>query len=188
MREVLVKFNIPTDTPAAAVHAITALDESKLNEFVREFGMSSSLNALATARFLAEAVVKGAGSVDKAVTYARNRMLGMAPAVDSPVIRISAAPVMVTEDVTVTEDVEVPVEAAPVVATVAKVVKGTKGRQGLDPAKQGVTDFMRACRVMETFPEGAERATVKAAIIAAGVPEKSVNVYMWQYYTKGKRE
>ena len=61
------------------------------------------------------------------------------------------------------------------------VVKGRRGRRRL-----GNSDFCKTARIIDDNPK-ADRETIKALVIAAGVKEASVPVYLWRYHTKGER-
>lgn len=176
MRNLLTKHGIPTNTLTEALDFINESDTFSVQAFNKEFGLTmKGEDALVAARFAADAVFRGAASVDKVVSYVAKRMLGVAekPAPAPAPVTVVGPAVVDTPDVTI-----VPVV---VMGESAVVVKGRRGRKRL-----GNSDFCKTARIIDANP-AADRDTIKALVIAAGVKEASVPVYLWRYHTKGER-
>ena len=174
MRTILEQHTIPTTTIAAAVAAMTSMDDNLLVSFCNDFGLTPTADdALTTARFAADAVFRGA--VDKAavVAYVRKRLLGQA-VVNAPIIVIGV-PVVDTPDLTVVQvtDAEPDTSAAP--------VKYGRGRR-----KNGKSDFCKAVATIEAAGAAASRETVLQCLVASGIKQTSAVVYLWRY-GKGER-
>ncbi len=180
MLDRLTKHRIPATNIAAASAFLNAAPEATLAAFNAEFGLTPDEDdALAVARFAADAVLRGAGAVDKVVAYVAKRMMGIAP---KPVIAASpvtvvGAPVVDTPEVVIAPVVEIPTETAPVIK-----VKGKRGRKRL-----GNSDMCKAVAAIESAPTGADRQVLLDCIIAAGIKQSSAVVYLWRY-NKGERE
>lgn len=179
MLDRLSKHRIPATNIAAATNFLNSAPEATLVAFNAEFGLTpADEDALAVARFAADAVLRGAGAVDKVVAYVAKRMMGIAP---KPVIAASpvivGAPVVDTPEVVIAPVVELPAETAPVIK-----VKGKRGRKRL-----GNSDMCKAVAAIEGAPTGADRQTLLDCIIAAGIKQSSAVVYLWRY-NKGERE
>lgn len=182
MRNLLTKHGIPTTTLAAAVEFLNSASDATVTAFNHEFGLYlTGDDGLTAARFAADAIFRGAGAVDKVVGYVGKRMTGQAvqaaPAPPARVVMVGT-PVVDTPEVTI-----VPVVVADETGDVAPVVKvaGRRGRKRL-----GNSDFCKTARIIDANPK-ADRETIKALVVAAGIKEASVPVYLWRYYTKGER-
>lgn len=183
MRDLLTKHRIPATNIAAATAFLNAASDGTVAAFNSEFGLTPSReDAVAVARFAADAILRGAGAVDKVVAYVAKRMTGFAP---KPVV--TASPVTVV-GVPVVDTPEVIV--APVVVNAAPSVKvpGKRGRKRL-----GNSDFCAAVAAIEAAPKGAERAVLLDCIMAqasskgGNIKQSSAVVYLWRY-GKGERE
>lgn len=177
MRDTLTKHGIPDTNVVAAVSFLNDADESVLNAFNHEFGLSPDEDdTLKVARFAATAVLNGAADVGAVKAFVSKRIIGIMPVLNAPVMVIGV-PVVDTPEVTVTEVVEVSFDpTAPV------VVHGRKGRR-----KNGKSEFCKAVKVIEAQPEGVTRKTILDAIVAEGVKASSAIVYLWRY-NKGERD
>lgn len=183
MRDLLTKHRIPSTNIVAATDFLNAADASLVSAFIRDLGLNLSGNdALSAARFAADAILRGAGAVDKVVQYVAKRMTGTAPkpvAAASPV-RIVGEPVVDTPVVVVAPVV---IDKAPVIK-----VKGKRGRPRL-----GNSDFCTAVAAIEALGPKAERSALLAAVTAqasskgGNIKETSAVVYLWRY-NKGERE
>ncbi len=179
MRNLLTKHGIPTDTLSNAVGHLASVEDSVVEAFNREFGLTMRGNdALSAARFAVDAIFRGAEAVDKVVGYVAKRMTWMTekPAVKPAPVVMVGVPVVDTPEVTI-----VPVVVMDHAET-AVVVKGRRGRRRL-----GNSDFAKAVGIIEAN-SGVDRQTTIDCIVAAGIKESSAAVYMWRYHTKGERE
>lgn len=183
MRDLLTKHRIPTTNIAAASGFLSSASDETVAAFISDLGLSlSGSDALSAARFAADAILRGAGSVDKVVGYVAKRMTGTAPkpAVATSPVRIVGEPVVDTPEVVV----------APVVMETAPAVK-MKGKRGRP--RLGNSDFCTAVAAIEAAPKGSDRATLLSLIAAQSsakggtIKDTSAIVYLWRY-NKGERE
>lgn len=185
MRDLLTKYGIPSNTLVAAVNALNEASEETIEGFNREFGITTTGDdALSSARFAADAILRGADTTAKVVAFVGKRMLGQAAALAAPTsVMVVGQPVVDTPTVTIVpvEEQPVAVEAGAEAAPVVKV-KGRPGRKRL-----GNSDMCKAVAAIESAPKGALRDEVLNCIIAAGIKKSSAVVYLWRY-NKGERE
>ena len=177
MREILTKHGIPTTNLMEVSEFISSADYPTIRDFNREFGLhiGGRDDAESAACFAADAILRGATSVDKVVSYVSKRMTGQAakPEPRAYTVVMAGPAVVDTPEVTI----------VPVVVSKANTVtvKGRRGRKRL-----GDSDFCKAVSIIEANPK-ADRETLKACIIAAGINNSSAGVYLWRY-GKGERE
>jgi hypothetical protein len=186
MRDLLTKHRIPATNIVAATDFLNSADDSVIRAFIGEFGLNlNGSDAIAAARFAADAILRGAGAVDKVVGYVSKRMTGFAPKPAPAVspVRIVGEAVVDTPEVIVAPVVEVRAEAVPVIK-----VKGKRGRPRL-----GNSDFCTAVKAIEAVGPKAERAALLAAVTSqasskgGNIKQSSAVVYLWRY-NNGERE
>ena len=181
MRNLLTKHGIPDTTLIAAVDFLNVADEATVEGFIREFKLTmNGRDALAAARFAADAIFRGAGAVDKVVGYVAKMMTGFAPkpAARAVPVTMTGGPVVdMSEVVLVPVEPTVREEVAPVIA-----VKGRRGRKRL-----GDSDFCKAVSAIEGAPKDIGREGLLNCIVAQGIKQSSAVVYLWRY-NKGERE
>lgn len=179
MRDILNKYGIPSNTLAAAVGFLNEQAEDEDSEVVTnfnaEFGLTPNWeDAGMVARFIVDAILRGAEDIAAVKGYVTKRLTGNTPPsiVGRPVV-VAAAPVYEDSEVVVTavEDV------APAVA-----VKGKRGRK-----KNGLSAMCKAVAIIEGYAKGTERQTVLDALVSAGINKSSAAVYMWRY-NNGERD
>ena len=177
MRHLLTKHGIPTTNLMEASDFITASYPPDVKRFLLEFTLAfpSDDDSESAACYAIDAILRGATSVDKVVAFVAKRFSGrdVKPEPRAYTV-VTSGPAMVdTPEVTI----------VPVVVSGANTVtvKGRRGRKRL-----GNSDFCKAVSIIEANPE-ADRDTIKACIMAAGINSSSAGVYLWRY-GKGERE
>jgi hypothetical protein len=176
MLNVLTKYGIPTDTLVKAVNYLNDAPEAVIASLNSEFNLSPpKCDALATARFVADAIFRGA-TADKIPGYVGKRLLGQVPAPAPTVVVMNADALPVIDE---TEEYVV-VQAAPTPEPALESVKGKRGRR-----KDGKSAMCKAVAIIEKNAK-ADRHTILDAIVASGVKQTSAVVYLWRY-NKGER-
>lgn len=176
MKELLKEYGIADTRLLDATKSIENISDDTLREFCGRFGLTpASADVPQTARLVADALLKGADSVDKVVGYVRKRMMGH---VEKPVVL--NAPVRIV-GVPVVDNAEVIIAPVVPLAAVATIRPG-RGRR-----KNGRSDMCKAVALIEAAGEAADRDTILASLVAGGLNKSSAAVYLWRY-NKGERD
>lgn len=175
MRDLLTKHDIPDTTISAAVEFLNSAPDDAVESFTKEFGLSlNRTDTLSAGRFAADAILRGADSVDKVRGYIAKRMLGSPapPVITITPVTLAGIPSVDNSLVTVTPMVMDEVPSAPI-----------KGKRGRPKSKA----FANAATLLDGLAHKAERAVMLDCLVAAGINKSSAAVYVWRY-NKGLRE
>lgn len=179
MKTTLNEFSVNTERLDRACLTIEAMNREKVLDFCGRFGLTPAYDdAYSTARYVADAVIRGADSVDKVVGYVRKKVLGQTtkPVILNAPVTIVGQPIVDNEVVTITPVADTSPRTSPAV------------RYGRGRRKNGKSDFCKAVAVIERLGASTERDLLLSAMIADGLNKSSAAVYYWRYMTKGERD
>ena len=178
MKTILNEFSINTERLDRACLSIDAMRTDIAQDFCGRFGLTPTYDdAHSTARYVADAVIRGADSVDKVVGYVRKKVMGQTvkPVTLNVPVTIVGVPIVDNESVTISAVTETDPQTAPVV------------RHGRGRRKNGKSDFCKAVAVIERLGASSNRDLLLNAMIADGLNKSSAAVYLWRYMSKGER-